>query len=120
MSPARAEEAGPADTAAFVSYCEDPDHFNICRLMVVEVNNKTLITLLMNHAHGCITQSGSRTRCHSITSSARSKTEIGRLSTSALTVLDRHGVRSAQGGQVPGLGLSLSYMTSLSSNMLDL
>src|ERR1700736_4268278 len=31
--------------------------------------------------------SGSRTRCHSITSSARSKTEIGRRSPSALGVL---------------------------------
>ncbi len=53
MSPANGEEAAPADTAAFVSYCEAPDHFNACRLTVVVVNNRTLIKLI-SHQHGCI------------------------------------------------------------------
>jgi hypothetical protein len=66
MSPARAEETAPADTAAYVSYCEDSDHFNTCRLTVVNVNNRTLIKLI-NHQHGCIipNELGENTRARS-------------------------------------------------------
>ncbi len=66
MSPARAEEAAPADTAAFISYCEDASHFNTCRLTVVNLNNRTLIKLI-NHQHGCIipNELGENTRARS-------------------------------------------------------
>jgi hypothetical protein len=52
LSPAKAEETAPADTAAFISYCED--HFETCRLTVVTINNKTLVNLLVGNHHGCI------------------------------------------------------------------
>ena len=66
ISIAKAEETAPADTSAFVSYCEDPDHFGICRLAVVAVNNKTLISLIGHH-HGCIipNELGENTRARS-------------------------------------------------------
>lgn len=54
ISPARADETAPADTSAFVAYCQDPDHFNTCRLAVVVVNNGTLINVTLNHRHGCL------------------------------------------------------------------
>lgn len=54
ISPARADETAPADTSAFISYCEDPGHFDTCRLAVVVVNNRTLIAVTLNHQHGCL------------------------------------------------------------------
>ena len=67
ISPARADETAPADTSGFVSYCEDPGHFDTCRLAVVVVNNRTLIAVTFNHQHGCLipNELGENTRARS-------------------------------------------------------
>jgi hypothetical protein len=51
IQPLRPDRVTPPDTAAFVSYCDN--HFEACRIAIVDVNNYIMINILMGDHHGC-------------------------------------------------------------------